>query len=377
MVANRNFARGPGRPRKNLADSVKPMIDLVKKDTPGLVSVIEKYLLQAQWTKEQLMAAIGVGETQLYRWGRGDSMPRKATVNRICVTLARRLDELHGDELHDPFPATDLIDAMLNELLQASGFSASVRGVSGDDCLTRIAKDNVWKLGYTEVPEWAIPPARKTGRPTGKAIDYAEKIGALMGLETDWTYFGFEDMPLAIRERKIDGIAPLMVVLPGRLFDYRFSAACGRSKFTLSALIPSEFRKQYEKIEDLPQKFVEILYVKGELGEWGCKMFESTYDSKSFSDSDKAIAYMKAMVENREKTIPVFLLDNITAHYLKNILSKERGLELSEIEVPIKLETHNAFAFHPDERKLSEAVDVAIKIFPLGKDIFSSIDKLI
>ena len=366
-----------GRPKKNTleVDSTKLNPDLVERATPELVRTIEKYLLEAQWTKEEFMAAIGVGETQLYRWGRGDSMPRKATVNRICVTLARRLDELYGDVLHDPYPATDLIDAMLNELLQKAGFSASVRGISGDDCWNRIDKDKVWKLGYTMVPECALPPTRKTGRPTGTAIDYAQKIGRLMGLETEWEYLGFDEMPSAIRERRLDGIAPLMVVLPARLFDFRFSDACGKNDFTLSALIPSQFSERDQKFEDLPIRSVEILYVKGELGEWGCKVSGDDYKSKSFPDSNKVIAYMKAVVESQKNSIPVFMLDNITAKYWKDQSIKEseskedKFFPLSEIETSIKIETHNAFAFHTEEKQLSHAVNTAINVFPLGKQM--------
>lgn len=370
-------SRKPGRPRKDTPPTAPRLIeDLVKKDVPKLVPTIEKYLLEAQWTKEQLMAAIGVGETQLYRWGRGDSLPRKATVNRIAVVLARRLDELHGDDIHEPFPASDQMDAMLNELLQTAGFSASVRGMSGDDCWNRIARRKSWKLGYTMVPEWAEPPTRRTGRPTGRAIDYAEQIGRLMGLETEWEYLGFDEMPLAIRERRLDGIAPLMVVLPGRLFDFRFSKPCGDTKFTLSALIPSQLSEKGKNFEDLSVRSVEILYVDGELGQWGYEVFGNGYQGKSFQDSNKAIAYMKAIVGSKERTIPVFLLDNVTANYLREDFLKDSDSDggkqflLSNIAVPIKMETNNAFAFHPDEVQLTNAVDISIDIFPLGARIF-------
>jgi DNA-binding XRE family transcriptional regulator len=363
--------RGPGRPRTKTSETQKKSIsDILDKQTPDLVPTIEKYLLEAKWTKEQLMATIGVGETQLYRWGRGDSMPRKATVNRICAVLAQRLDELYGDELHDPFPATDLIDAMLNELLQKAGFSASVRGMSGDDCWNRIAKDKSWKLGYTMVPQWAEPPPRRTGRPTGKAIDYAELIGRLMGLETEWVYLGFEEMPLAIRERSLDGIAPLMIVLPGRLFDFRFSNRCGDTDFTLSALIPEKISQNAEKLEELPARLVEVIFVEGELGEWGSKVLGDNYSSKGFPGLKEACAYIQACLDGykNDKVLPVLLMDNVTADFLKQ---EYPLLSLKNIDIPITLETYNAFGFHPDEKKLADAINTAIELIPLGKSPFT------
>jgi DNA-binding XRE family transcriptional regulator len=365
--------RGPGRPRTKTSETPKKSIsDILDKQTSDLVPTIEKYLAEAKWTKAELMATIGVGETQLYRWGRGDSMPRKATVNRICAVLAQRLDELYGDELHDPFPATDLIDAMLNELLQKAGFSASVRGMSGDDCWNRIAKDKSWKLGYTMVPEWAEPPPRRTGRPTGKAIDYAEIIGRMMGLDTEWVYLGFEEMPLAIRERSLDGIAPLMIVLPGRFFDFRFSKPCGETKFTLSALIPEKLSQNAEKLEDLPTRQVEIIFVEGELGEWGTKVLGNSYHSKGFPDLKEACAYMQARLDGykNDKVIPVLLMDNITADFL----TKEYPLlSLKNIGIPITLSTHNAFGFHPDEKKLADAINTAIELIPINKSPFTTV----
>jgi transcriptional regulator with XRE-family HTH domain len=365
----------PGRPKKQTSEQPKKDISSIyEKEIPDLVSTIEKYLLEAKWTKEQLMAAIGIGETQLYRWGRGDSMPRKATVNRICGVLTRRLDELYGDDF-DPFPATDQIDAILNELLQKAGFSASVRGTSGDECWDRIAKKKSWKLGYTSVPGWAERPTHRNGKPSGKAIEYAETIGRLMGLETEWVYLNFEQMPLAIRERELDGIAPIMIVLPGRLFDFGFSNKCGFDNFTLSALIPIELAKEAKSLDDLPTRSLELVFVSGELGDWGAKVLASRYnidDSdkerriQQFDKLEQAYTYIQASVTNKENKISILLIDNITAKSLEDRSNKEQGsFTLKQINCYIKLRTYNSFAFHPDEKKLIDGVNTAIDLIPL------------
>ncbi|TAF52996.1 MAG: hypothetical protein EAZ60_21830 [Oscillatoriales cyanobacterium] len=53
------------------------------------VQVVEGYLTKANWTKQQFMAEIQVGEAQFYRWARGENVPSKAIVNRIAVFLIR------------------------------------------------------------------------------------------------------------------------------------------------------------------------------------------------------------------------------------------------------------------------------------------------
>jgi transcriptional regulator with XRE-family HTH domain len=366
----------PGRPKKQAAEQPKKVIswDYDKKKIADFVPTIEKLLIEAKWTKEQLMTKIGIGETQLYRWGRGDSMPRKATVNRICGVLTRRLDELYGDDF-DPFPATDQLDAILNELLQKSGFSGSARGITGDECWDRIAKRKSWRLGYTGVPDWAERPTHRNGKPSGMAIEYAETIGRLIGLETEWVYLDFEQMPLAIRERELDGIAPIMIVLPGRLFDFGFSKQCGGAEFTLSALIPDKLGKDIKNLDDIPANSLELVFVRGEIGDWGARVladrchiadFDKSDRIQRFDTSDEAYTYIQASVANNENKISVLLIDNITACSLERRSQKKQDASiLKRIDCFIQLKTYNAFAFHTDEEKLIGAVNIAIDLIPL------------
>ncbi|NJR74831.1 MAG: hypothetical protein HC773_16690, partial [Scytonema sp. CRU_2_7] len=86
------------------------------------VQVVEKYLREAGWTNQELMNEIQIGETQLYRWARGDSVPRKAIVNRIAASLARQIDRTRQKLPHNPFPGSDEIDGIVNELLEAAGY---------------------------------------------------------------------------------------------------------------------------------------------------------------------------------------------------------------------------------------------------------------
>lgn len=358
-------AKKRGRPRKE--DTTERQDLSIERGNPDFLNKIEKYLAEAKWTKRELMSAIGFGETQLYRWGRGESVPRKATVNRIAIQLAKKLDEIYGTLPNDPSPATDAIDGLLNELLEAAGFSASIKGKTGDDCWNRIAQTQYWTLAYNMVPEWAIPPDRPGGRPTGKAIEYAETIGRLLGLETFWQYLAFDDMPAAIRQRRVDGIVPLMLVLPGRLFDYSFSNRCSEEVFTLTAITDGRLVNGVDCLEDLSESKVELIFVTGELGDWGSKVLSQYKSKQSFATSGEAISYIGGIIERQESKIPVLLIDNITGSYLIDLEREKHQGEARLLELKIKsikMTTFNAFAFPPDEKKLLEAVNQAIPLTP-------------
>ncbi|WP_315790973.1 transporter substrate-binding domain-containing protein [Fischerella sp. JS2] len=322
------------------------------------VKVVEKYLVEAGWTKQQLMAEIKVGETQFYRWARGDNVPKKAIVSRIAVILARRLDEIRQQLPHDPFPASDEIDGILNELLEAAGYRAFVRGKGADSSWYEIAKKEAWTLGYTSVPKWSEPPNKDGAKPTGLVIEYAERIGRLLGIHTNWKYLDYDQMPLAIQERQVDGIAPFILVLPGRFFSFRFSERCSEDSFRLAALISPDHAGSATCLEDLPSKSIQLLYLEGELAEWGVAVLDS-YEKKSFEDDKQAISYLLATAKQDKDIIPVFLVDSVTGHFL----ASENKLKIMNVET-IDLETYSAFAFHPDEEKLITAVNSAIKLTP-------------
>ena len=332
------------------------------KDTSSkseFVKTVEKYVQEAAWTNQELMSQIQIGETQFYRWSRGDSVPRKAIVNRIAVSLARRRDQIQQKLPHDPLPGSDQIDEILNELLQAAGYSASVKGRGADSGWHTIAKKQAWTLGYTHIPRWSQLPERSGSKPTGLAIEYAERIGRLLGIATDWEYLTYDDMALAIRQRKVDGIAPFMLVLPGRFFDFRFSERCSQDSFRLSALISPDRAGSAACFGDLPPKSVQLLYLEGELAEWGVDVLGDSYQKKSFEDDKQAISHLRGTTEREKDVIPVFIVDSITGYFLAN----ENELKVMEIK-SIDLETYSAFAFHPDEEKLITAVNSAIELTP-------------
>jgi transcriptional regulator with XRE-family HTH domain len=343
------------------------------EDTPSqsaFVQAVESYLVKANWTKQELMASLKVGEAQFYRWARGENIPTKAIVNRMAVLLARRIDEVQQDLPHSPFPASDEIDRIINEFLEAAGYSASVKGRVADISWNEIARKKAWTLGYTKVPKWLEPPERPGGNPTGLAVKYTEQIGQLLGLETIWKYLNYEDMSVAIRGREVDGIAPLMLVLPGRFFDFCFSEQCGLDIFRLCALVAPKHTNNATFFEDLPSKSVKLLYVKEELGNWGADVLgESEQSREEYENSDQAVSALLASIDRDRDLIPVFLVDNLTGQVIVNKAKRDNPDEPQKwIQAmnfrDINLETYAAFALHPDEDRLIRAVNSAISMVP-------------
>jgi hypothetical protein len=321
------------------------------------IQVVEKYLQEIGWTNQELMNDIQIGETQFYRWARGESVPRKAIVNRIAVSLARRLDRSRQKLPHDPFPASDEIDGIVNELLEAAGYRAVVKGKGVDYSWHEIAKNHSWTIGYTEVPALSQIPDKPGSSPTGLAIQYAEQIGRLLGVNTIWEYLTWQEMPLAIRERRVHGIAPFFLALPERFFDYRFSEACTEETYSISAVIVPQQGNDFAVLEDLPNKRVQLLHVRGEIGSWAANVL-SDYQHQEFEDRKKAISHLLATAGRTNDVIPVFLSDSLTCKYI----SQENNLQVIKIERLRNMKTAPAFAFHPDEEKLTNAVNSAISI---------------
>jgi transcriptional regulator with XRE-family HTH domain len=327
------------------------------------VKVVERYLIEASWTKQQLMAAVKVGETQLYRWARGENIPTKALVNRIAAALAIRINERKlQQDASDLFNGSDRMDHILNNLLSAAGYSASVRGTGIDSCWEEIAKNRAWRLGYVDVPNWAVTPDRYGAKPVGKAIEYAEQVGRLLGLHTEWTRCrGWGDMNLAVMERRIHAIAPFILSLPERLFDYRFSVPCSETAFQIVAVISQMQLKEVGFLEDLPIKRTELLYVQEEIGNWAAEMFGDTYQKHSFQTLEEAVSY----IASSEEAIYVFLSDSMTCRQL----SERKDLRFLAVRTLESVRLFPSFAVHADEQRLVTTVDSVINMLPKIKEI--------
>ena len=323
--------------------------------TSQFIKVVERYIKEVDWSNQELMNAIKVGETQFYRWRRGSSVPRKVVVNRIAVALSNRMNELEKEEPSNPFPGWDRIDRMLNELLEAAGYSASLKGRGINSNWDEIASQKAWTLGYTKTPI-SDTPDKAGAKPKGKVIDYAEQIGRLLGLHTQWEYLSWDEMPCAVREKKVDAIAPLMLILPERLFDYRFSNTCSKEDYSLSAVLSSEESVKY--YDELGNVEVKLIYVKGEIGEWGVDYLGEIDKAIPCQDNQQAITKLTTSKEKKEKNY-VFFSDNLTCEQI----AKEKELKKIEVRELEKFKTHLAFAFHPDEPKLINAINSAIGLF--------------
>jgi transcriptional regulator with XRE-family HTH domain len=345
---------------------------LIKTDTDkgsGFVRQIEEYLKLANWSKQELMAEVDLGETQLYRWARGDSIPRKSSVNRIASVLVHRLDEIHErTNKGDKFAYSDKIDEVVNILLKEAGYAGSVKGVDSNTSWYSIARNiraksderderRSWKLAYTEIPG-LIRRSNQTAQPIGVVIDYAERIGQLMGIKTQWVELDWNELSLAIQEREVHAIAPFLMVLPERQFDYGFSAACTEGKFTISAITNLEGDDKILDLQDIQTNKFRFIYKEGDIGEWACRVLKANRNIEDihFDSNEKVIAYIKSE-SSRNDGVKIFFSDSVTCKQL----SEKNNLQLISVN-EIKLSTHLAFAVHPDERRLIESLSYTIEM---------------
>ena len=364
--------KGPGRPpnKNKEAKEIDFASEIVDKQIPSFVNRIEKYLLYGKLTKEQLMSLIGVGETQLYRWARGDSMPRKHTVNRIASAIALRIDSEYGDQF-DPYPGTDNLDGILNELLKASGFTASINGYTNDNVFNTVAKNRICRVGYMELQGFADIPSRKTSKPTGIAIEETNKVLQAIGLTPDFYKVEFHAAIAALRNGDIDLIAPTIDNLPMRQFDLALSQPLNNLRSKISTLIIKPIASEnLLTFEDLAPGRTKLFYLENEMGDISKSLFGEDYkyasDNIELKNLAVIVSTMNAMIQEESKITPVLVINSNSALELCEI--EEEGREKKykgstnfiQLNNSTNISAQHVFACHPDETKFMNVINSAI-----------------
>jgi transcriptional regulator with XRE-family HTH domain len=337
-----------------------------EKVTSEFIKTIDKYLQKSNWTNQQLMADIKVGQTQFYRWQRGENIPTKALVNRIAVSLAIQINKVFEENNEDNhFYATDKIDGILNELLVSAGYSASIKGKGADSGWDEIDSDGSWRVGYINIPGWAEVVKEPSKKLIGKAVDYVEQVGRLLGITTTWErYYDWEKLSTAIAERKIHAVAPFLLNQPGRTFKYQFSNPCSDNRLCAKALISSEHAK-IESLEDLPTKDIELIYIKDEIGEWIAGVLGNSYKSKGFANEEEAISYFISPAAKSENRTPIYLSENIGCNRVRG----KHNVHILNVESLSNVWLSPVFGFHQDETKLKNTINYIIGMIPkMGGD---------
>lgn len=356
-----------GRPKKE--ESEKMSLSFSEENNDLLV-LIEDYLAKAQWTKRDLMLSIGFGETQLYRWSRGESVPRRSTINRIAVALAKRLDSLYGDRLTDPSPATDYIDFILNELHRVSGFSSNIKGADANICWERINSLREIRVGYLQMEGLIETPKLINEHPSGKLVNYVNMICAIINVRPKWCYLDNNILNSSVRNRNVDIVAPTVLKLPARKYDLEYSNPCSNQNHIVKALICEKDQnlKYSNKLENYPESNLELVFAKGGLAEIGTTLLGYKFTSKSFDTEIEAINYINRP-HYQNQPIPIFLTDSLTHQSWINKTKFKHELKdfdlypMIEMDTGLKIKAKTAFAFHPDEIKLREVINETIEVY--------------
>jgi hypothetical protein len=363
----------PKRIRLENDETTEPKVTTESK----FIQIVERYLAKTDLTKEQFaIEIIKIGEAQYYRWKRGENVPTKSMVTRVAVHLALCLDKVCQKDSPDPFPYSDRAGDLINELLEASGHIVNV-GTEVNDAIQgkswrlesswdEIVNHKSWRLGFiSDVdPKWIKQYSRPGNLPFGKAIEYAERIGNLLGITTEWKYVSWQNLPMAIAERQIHATAPFMLRTPGRLLQYLFSdpwiegGSIGVSAITLPKIMEREGISEEISLTKLSPDRIQCLCISNEIGSWKIDSLGYTYLTNDPIVNESLEEAVNKLKNWKSELIPILFVDDIRGQELV----KKEGWEIVNVEFGKSLKFHPAFAFHPAEKKLVAAVNYTMGI---------------
>jgi hypothetical protein len=385
------------------ADSASPPLEEVA--TPArheVASLIERYRTLLKISQNELAGAAGLFNSQLSNIeGRTLSKEHLCRLAWAIATLSEEKrgkddDEKNDDDrkniakvwthlvpnfqgpVHSGFPRGRVdLDRILNSLLTAGGYAAirgAELGVEGDQIWTKLARSRdqaehtrgVLRIGWWGGFEY-FSSATKAG-PTGLAIDISRTVCDVLNLSPEFVEKDhFDQLIPALHNREIDVIAPILNIVPPRLFDAEFSTPVPYpSIIGLRGLIRAGQKENYNKKSEYP---LSIHYVKGTVGEnlyalfdpdcqrtiWAQDFVEACQTVRDSADTatihcvigdTAAIATEAAKPENNRPK------DKEDKKNLVVVGPRGSG----DIKFPF------AFCLHPGEARLRRAIDVAIDV---------------
>lgn len=162
----------------------------------------------------------------------------------------------------------------------------------------------------------------------------------------------------ALSSRLVDSISPYIPISPDKFVDFRFSEACYCKSLYYAGLINNQVSNQLCIDPGVKDDKIEIVFVGDETPFWVRNQL-TKFVQVNFDTYNKATAYIYGEKERNADKIVVLITNNVTADVL--ILNPENTVRKLDIpEIAINFQT--AFAVHPEEPKLVEALNLAIQM---------------
>jgi hypothetical protein len=346
---------GPALPKVHLSERCASIyipygsgiLDIVKEE-PGLAVTIKYHLKALGWNQGRLAEASGISPPQITGMFTGDRSFTRSHVNRIALAMA-----LAYRDKKDPI--FESFDALLNTFLTDAGFSAvpgltdviwtRLQGESGGSD-ERARKLRVAWIDYTYFSE------RTATGPEGLAIDITEQICRLIGADVDWIKCEWSNVIAQLETRTVDIVAPILMLLPSRLFKVEFTETVPNIRLGISGVV-NKATKDRQRIAPI--------CLKGEVGEELCTIVDLPDAAKpsTCEDMDEA---RKQLIESPMEgdRVRCLVADQVMcAELVKNF---ETQLEIMDYPHTQDSRLPVAIAVHPDEPKLLRLLNRCLKL---------------
>jgi transcriptional regulator with XRE-family HTH domain len=240
------------------------------KFTEGFKAIIDKHLINLNYgagNRKELARITHISAGQIADWLNGVRLPGRDRICEICYYLAVDYEKKRK-EIKEKRIGPETLDGMLNEMLEAVGYSPAIGAQAHRDQIwTRLAGSDKRELtvAWVRYPPFAYTDA--TGQLRGVAIDIMERVAKLMGARVKWVEKQWSNAIDDLMSHDVEIVAPLLLELPSRMFQMAFSSAIPEVAIGISGLINRACQSH------ISSNGLCLNYVKGEAGEALCTMF--------------------------------------------------------------------------------------------------------
>ena len=324
----------------------------------AFADVVGYHLSKLGWKRGDLCDAARVSDSQLSGWLNGKRPLGRDHVNRIVWALGLGYRDTNISQL-------DALDALLNELLVLAGFSA-VRGTndflwhqlkskaSAGQPLVERSELRVLRVGWVDYPCFSYRASGK-GDPEGLAAAIMARVARLIGAVPNWIECKWGDIFSKLQDREIDVAAPIIMVLPSRLFQAQFTKPIPGIGLGINGVLNREYRSMGQK-----QREFSPVFVRGEVGEELCTLLiPGVKDLKDCASLDEARKLVLNSPLNGDR-VRCLVADHMVC---KNLAEQHSDLELlnpaaaqSQIQLPV------AMAVHEGEPRLLSLLDSCVRL---------------
>lgn len=326
-------------------------------DTRQFVNLIAHHLRELEWNKAELAEKAGIARAQVSVI-MAENPPRsigRKHAEKIALAIAKG----YADSQKPQAPSAD---SVFNELLTIAGYSP-IMGSSRDLVWTRLTGEgrHVLRAAWIHYPPFAVDDR------TGFAIDVTQRLAEMMGVDINWTPFRkWSELTDAIRSREIDIICPVLLKLPMRMFQLRFSETLPGIEIRVNGVVHGQFRKKamIPNLEEPDPRRLLVNYAAGEVGETLRRLIAHGADTElAFDSVEEACDYVLTNPEDKKfNKIRCLVADEITCLNLGKsnrhaalLLSDDINQE-QDVKLPI------AFAVHPEEERFLAVINECLGI---------------